>query len=121
MEEYLNTRRLGWPYEGRYNVDKMGGHRFVARIDDELAGLSYAEIIEPGREARMRMNLKSAYAEYGIGTELLEMLMEDLRESGFETIRYEISRDRYAFQIYRNLGFEVESQDLETVRFIWRR
>lgn len=121
LEEYLNTRRLGWSYEGRYHVDRMDGHRFVARIDDELAGLSYAEIIEPGREARMRMNLKSAYAEYGIGTELLEMLMEDLRESGFETIRYEISRDRYAFQIYRNLGFEVESQDLETVRFIWRR
>ena len=97
----------------------------MAKIGDGLAGLSYAEIITPvtgaGSEARMKMNLKSQYAEYGIGTELLYLLMEDLKESRFETIRYEISRDRYAYQIYHNLGFEVESQDLDTVRFIWHK
>ena len=121
LREYLNTRRLGWPYEGRYHIDRMGDHRYIARIDDELAGLSYAEIITPGHEARMKMNLKSSYAEYGIGTELLETLMDDLKESGFEIIRYEISKEHYAFQIYRNLGFEVESHDMDEVRFIWRR
>ena len=121
LREYLNTRRLGWPYEGRYHIDRMGDHRYIARIDDELAGFSYAEIIKPGREARMKMNLKSSYAEYGIGTELLETLMDDLKESGFEIIRYEISKEHYAFQIYRNLGFEVESHDMDEVRFIWRR
>ncbi len=121
LREYLNTRRRGWPYEGRYHIDRMGDHRYIARIDDELAGLSYAEIIKPGREARMKMNLKSSFAEYGIGTELLETLMDDLKESGFEIIRYEISKEHYAFQIYRNLGFEVESQDMDEVRFIWRR
>ena len=47
--------------------------------------------------------------------------MEDLRNSGLETIRYTIPRERYAFQIYRNLGFTVENQDEETVRFIWRK
>lgn len=121
LREYLNTRRQGWPYEDRYHIDRMGEHRFVAKIDDELAGLSYAEIIEPGREARMKMNLKRDYAEYGIGTELLETLMDDLKESGYDTIRYEISKEHYAFQIYRNLGFEVESQDTEEIRFVWKR
>lgn len=121
LREYLNTRRQFWPYEDSYHVDKMGAHRFMAKIGDELAGLSYAEIIEPGKEARMKMNLKAAYKEYGIGTELLELLMDDLIASGFETIRYEIGREYYAFQIYQNLGFEVESQDQDTVRFVWRR
>ncbi len=96
LREYLNTRRQFWPYEDSYHVDKMGAHRFMAKIGDELAGL-------------------------GIGTELLELLMDDLIASGFETIRYEIGREYYAFQIYQNLGFEVESQDLDTVRFVWRR
>lgn len=99
----------------------MGGHRFVARIGDELAGLSYAEFSADGKEATMKMNLKSRYAEYGIGTELLELLMEDLQSSGLETIRYSIPPERYAFQIYKNLGFTVESQDEEAVRFIWKR
>ncbi len=124
---------MGWPYEDSYHVENMGGHRFVARIGDELAGLSYAELSEggkadgkaegkaDGKSAVMKMNLKSQYAEYGIGTELLELLMEDLQNSGFETVRYEIPRERYAFQIYRNLGFTVESQDEETVRFIWHK
>lgn len=121
LEQYLATRRIGWPYEDSYHVDHMGGHRFVAKIGDELAGLSYAEVSDDGKAAVMKMNLKGQYAEYGIGTELLELLMEELQNSGLETIRYEIPHERYAFQIYRNLGFTVESQDEETVRFIWRR
>ncbi len=47
--------------------------------------------------------------------------MDDLQTSGFEIIRYEIPRERYAFQIYKNLGFTVESQDEETVKFIWKK
>ncbi len=120
LQKYLSTRRMGWPYEDSYHVDHMGGHRFVARIGDELAGLSYAEISDDGKEAVMKMNLKSQYAEYGIGTELLELLMHDLQDSGLEIIRYEIPPERYAFQIYKNLGFKVERQDDEAVRFIWR-
>ena len=121
LQKYLETRRMGWPYADSYHVDHMGAHRFVAKIGDELAGLSYAEISDDGKEASMKMNLKSQYAEYGIGTELLELLMEDLWTSGLETIRYEIPPERYSFQIYKNLGFTVESQDEETVRFVWRR
>lgn len=121
LQDYLNIRRLNWPFEDSYHVERHDGHRFVAMIGDELAGLSYAEISNDGKEAIMHMNLKGQFAEYGIGTELLNLLMEDLQDSGFDIIRYEISPERYAFQIYKNLGFEVESQDEEAVRFIWRR
>lgn len=121
LREYLNTRRLGWPYEELYSVENMGGHRFVAKIGSEIAGLSYAEISESDSEARMKMNLKSSFKEYGIGTELLELLMDDLIAAGYDTIRYEISKEYYAFQIYRNLGFRVESQDIDTVKFVWTR
>lgn len=121
LERYLNTRRMGWPYEDSYRVEHLEGHRFVARIGDQLAGLSYAEIDPGGSEAVMKMNLKSEFAEYGIGTELLNLLMDDLQRTGFTTIRYEIPPERYAFQIYKNLGFAVESQDEEAVRFIWKK
>ena len=121
LREYLNTRRLGWVYEDTYHVEHMSGHRFVARVGDELAGLSYAEVNADHTEAVMKMNLKSQYAEYGIGTELLNFLMDDLQQSGIDIIRYEIPPERYAFQIYKNLGFTVESQDEDAVRFIWKR
>ena len=121
LRKYLNTRRQGWPYEETYHVEHMGGHRFVAKIGDELAGLSYAEVNTEGTEAAMKMNLKSLYAEYGIGTELLHLLMDDLQHSGFEVIRYEIPPERYSFQIYRDLGLTVESRDEEKVRFICKK
>jgi ribosomal protein S18 acetylase RimI-like enzyme len=121
LKNYLETRRMGWPYEDSYRVERLAGHRFVARIGDELAGLSYAVLSADGTEAVMKMNLKREYAEYGIGTELLHLLMDDLQRSGCEAIRYEIPPERYAFQIYKNLGFTVESQDEEAVRFVWRR
>ena len=121
LKNYLETRRMGWPYEDSYRVERLAGHRFVARIGDELAGLSYAVLSADGTEAVMKMNLKKEYAEYGIGTELLHLLMDDLQGSGCEAIRYEIPPERYAFQIYKNLGFTVESQDEEAVRFVWRR
>lgn len=52
LKEYLNTRRCGWPYDGRY------------------------------------------------------------------VVRYSISVEHWAYQIYDNLGFEVESRDEETINFV---
>lgn len=121
LKVYLDTRRADWPYGDSYRVEHLTDHRYVAKADGELAGLSYAETSEDGLVARMKMNLKAKYAEFGIGTELLFLLMEDLKSAGFEIIRYEISPERYAFQIYKNLGFSVENQDEDAVRFIWKR
>ena len=121
LKAYLDTRRAGWPYGDSYYVEHLTDHRYVAKAGCELAGLSYAEISGDGLTARMKMNLKAKYAEFGIGTELLFLLMEDLKSAGFETIRYEISPEHYAFQIYKNLGFSVENQDEDAVRFIWKR
>ena len=87
LESFLKTRRQFWPYEGRYSLESFGEHKYIAKIDTELAGLSWADVTAPG-EAIMHMNLKKEYAEYGIGTELLETLMADLKESGTMHIRY---------------------------------
>ena len=83
LREYLNTRRQFWPYEDSYHVDKMGAHRFMAKIGDELAGLSYAEIT-------------------------------DERADGVEEVHEQEGK-------HHNIEVEVESQDLDTVRFVWRR
>ena len=50
-----------------------------------------------------------------------DALREYLQASGVSCIRYSIPPERYAFQIYKNLGFVVESRDGNEVRFIWRK
>ena len=130
QEQMLNT--AGWLKDGIANLDtiaaqssnmglvEMGKTELLWLCDDANYPPPF-KLSADGKEAIMHMNLKNQYAEFGIGTELLNLLMDDLRDSGFETIRYEISPDRYSVQIYKNLGFEVESKDEETVRFVWKR
>ena len=118
ISDYMNTRRAGWPYDGRYTVDRFGENGFVAKIDGNVAGLAWADVADGG--AVMHMNLKPDYKEYGIGTELLHKLMDHLIESGCRVVRYSISVEHWAYQIYENLGFEIESRDMETINFVRR-
>lgn len=118
IEDYLNTRRAGWPYDGRYAVGRFGENGFVAKIDGNVAGLAWADL--SGNEAVMHMDLKPDYKEYGIGTELLHLLMDYLVESGCKVIRYSISVEHWAYQIYEHLGLEIESRDTETINFVRR-
>ncbi|MBQ4610599.1 MAG: hypothetical protein IJB30_02590 [Clostridia bacterium] len=74
LKNHLKTRRENWPYEGRYRLEQFKESGFVAKVDDEVAGFIWSEDITP-KEARIKMNLKAKYAEYAIGTELLETLV----------------------------------------------
>ena len=38
ISNYLNTRRAGWSYDGRYTVNRFGENGFVAKIDRNVAG-----------------------------------------------------------------------------------
>ena len=82
LENYLKVRRMNWPYEGRYRVEQFRENGFVAKIDDSLAGLVWVDDIAY-KVARMKMNLKPEYAEYGIGTELLEIMVEHLKKQEY--------------------------------------
>ena len=118
LENHLETRRKGWPYEGRYRVEHFRENGYAARIDDEVAGFAWAEDIAH-KEARVKMNLKAEYAEYAIGTELLETLVAQLKNTGYCRIYYTIKPEHYAYQIYRHLGFKAIYSDEEKIDFIW--
>lgn len=116
LKDYLKTRRSGWPYDGRYVVRPVGCDGFVAMIDGAVAGLAWADVADAG--AVMHMKLNSDYKEYGIGTELLHILMQHLIDAGCSVIRYTISIEHWAYQIYDNLGFKIESRDEEKIHFV---
>ncbi len=129
LQAYLAIRRAGWPYEKCYQLIQFKENGFVAKIDDVIAGFAWADDVTDNkdrcdkdyREVRMKMNLKSEFAEYGIGTELLSMLMKHLQDSGYDRIYYMVKMEHYAYQIYKNLGFEILSRDDEKIEFLWKR
>lgn len=120
LENYLKVRRMNWPYEGRYCVEQFRENGFVAKIDDSLAGLVWVDDIAY-KEARMKMNLKPEYAEYGIGTELLEIMVEHLKKQEYQKIYYSIKAEHYAYQIYAHLEFKTISAGEEMIHFVWEK
>lgn len=118
LEDYLAIRRAYWPYDDNYRIITFGEHGFAARIGDVTAGLAWADLT--GTEAVMHMKLKPEYSEYGIGTELLHKLMNNLIDSGAVVIRYTITPDHWAYQIYEHLGFEIENRTQDEIQFIRR-
>ena len=120
LEEYLKTRRANWPYEGRYHIEQFKENGFVAKIDDVVAGFAWADNIA-SKEARMKMQLKVEFAEYGIGTELLETIVCHLKVNNYQKIYYTISTEHYAYQIYEHLEFKIIGRDEEMIHFLWQR
>lgn len=120
LENHLKTRRESWPYEGRYHIHRFRENGYVARIDDEVAAFAWADDTGPD-EARVKMQLKAEFAEYAIGTELLETLVTQLKTTGYCRIYYSIIPEHYAHQIYRHLGFTAIYRDEERIDFIWEK
>ncbi|MBR0372917.1 MAG: hypothetical protein IJH91_00105 [Mogibacterium sp.] len=107
----------GGPVAASDSLAAAAADAVAAGFDDTCTAASAGTA---AAEARMRMTLKPQFAEYGIGTELLALLMANLQSAGYDVIRYEIDPRYYSVQIYRNLGFVVDRGDSDHDRAVDR-
>ena len=55
----------------------------------------------------LAMSLYKEYRNKGIGTALLERMLQLLREDGYKQVSLSVQKANYAFRMYRKAGFEV--------------
>ena len=55
----------------------------------------------------LAMSLYKEYRNKGIGTALLERMLQLLREDGYKQVSLSVQKSNYAFRMYRKAGFEV--------------
>ena len=61
----------------------------------------------------LAMSLYREYRNQGIGTALLERMLELLRKDGYERVSLSVQKANYAVRMYRKVGFVMEKETEE--------
>ena len=91
---------------------KIGDICFVAEADGQIVGAVWARIMEDfghvdDETPSFAISLFKEYRGYGIGTELMKRMIEELRTQGFKKASLSVQKTNYAVHLYNKVGFEV--------------
>lgn len=90
----------------------------VAVCDGKIVGAVWTRIMKDyGNIAddipSLAMSLYKEYRNKGIGTELLNRMLQLLRKDGYKQVSLSVQKANYAVRMYRKAGFEVLKENLE--------
>lgn len=122
LREYLEwlNERLGREYGMAFDVEAMvlsdlsdrhkfhppRGRFYLARYDDQVAGVGCLKGLEEDAAEVQRMYVPPAFRGKGIGRALAKKLIDDARSIGYRRLRLEsLEFLEAAHALYRSLGF----------------
>ena len=84
----------------------------VAECDGKVVGAAWTRVMDDyGHIAdgipSLAMSLYKEYRNKGIGTALLERLLQLLRKEGYRQVSLSVQKANYAVRMYRKVGFQV--------------
>lgn len=91
---------------------------FLAESDGKVIGAVWVRVmndyghIEDGVPS-FAISLYKEYRGYGIGTALMEKMLCELRQRGYEKTSLAVQKANYAVQMYKNVGFEIVDENEE--------
>ena len=93
---------------GRQKDDRC----LVAECDGKVVGAVWTRVMDDyGHIAdgipSLAMSLYKDYRNKGIGTALLEQMLQLLREEGYRQVSLSVQKENYAVRMYRKVGFVV--------------
>lgn len=99
---------------GRQKDDRC----LVAECDGKVVGAVWTRVMDDyGHIAdgipSLAMSLYKEYRNKGIGTALLEQMLQLLREEGYRQVSLSVQKSNYAARMYRKVGFEVLNETSE--------
>jgi len=85
------------------------GRLLLADYDGQIVGMACIQKIGPGVGEVTRMYVRPELRRRGIGRALLECLIEEARQIGYEKVRLDTAREWPAHSLYDSAGFcEIE-------------
>lgn len=99
---------------------------FLAEVDGKVAGAVWVRVMEDygHLEEGVPSFAISLYKEYrglGIGIELMERMLQELAQRGYEKASLAVQKANYAVRMYRKVGFEIVGENEEEYLMMWRR
>ncbi len=98
---------------------------FLAEADGKIAGAVWGRVMEDygHLEDGVPSFAISLYKEYrgrGIGTALMERMLQELVERGYEKATLAVQKANYAVRMYQKVGFEIVGENEEEYLMMWR-
>jgi acetyltransferase, GNAT family len=98
--------------------NKPADHAVVAEIDGHIIGSAWARIMNDyghvdDNTPSLSISLYGPYRGKGIGTQLWDKLLTNLREAGFQQVSLSVQKNNFAQKLYRRSGFYVVKENEE--------
>ncbi len=95
---------------------KIIGAVWVRILSDDIKG--YGNIDDETPE--FAISLYKQYRNHGIGTKLMSVMIEYLRNNGYKQTSLNVKKENYAVRLYKKMGFEVIGEDSEDYLMLLR-
>lgn len=91
---------------------------FVAEVEEKIVGAVWVRImddyghVEDGVPS-FAISLYQEYRGYGIGTAMMNHMLDELRNRGYQKTSLAVQKANYAVKMYKNVGFEIIDENDE--------
>ncbi len=98
--------------------DKQDDFCFVAEVDGRIIGAVWVRDMQDYGHIgdgipSFAISLYKEYRGYGIGTELMKTMLEELKFKGYEKASLAVQKANYAVKMYQQLGFKIIDENEE--------
>ncbi len=103
-------------------VEDFGKHKgdfcLVAETDGKIVGAVWVRIMNDyghidNQTPSLAIALYPQYRKQGIGTRLMQQMLQLLKDEGYTQVSLSVQKANYAYRMYRKLGFEVITENDE--------
>lgn len=97
----------------------------VAETKEKVVGAAWVRIMNDyghidDRTPSFAILLYEEYRKLGIGTALMETMLQFLKEKGYKQTSLSVQKENYAVDMYRKAGFEIVGENTEEYIMICR-
>lgn len=88
----------------------------VAEADNKIVGAAWVRIMDDyghidNNTPSLAISLLKEYRGMGIGTDLLNCLLMNLKNSGYSDVSLAVQKANYALKMYKKAGFEIVGEN----------
>ncbi|MDD5997954.1 MAG: GNAT family N-acetyltransferase [Bacteroidales bacterium] len=100
-------------------------HCLVAEVDGKIAGAVWVRIMNDyghvdDQTPSLAISLYPEYRGQGVGTQLLNQMLDMLRRTGYPQVSLSVQKENYALRMYQKAGFETVEERGEEVLMVVR-
>lgn len=116
VRDIINQPELQVYVDGFGN--RAGDIGFVAETDGLVVGAVWVRIMDDyghvdDETPSFAISLLKEYRNYGIGTELMKRMLNELKTCGWKQSSLAVQKKNYAVKMYRDVGFQIVDENEE--------